>query len=186
MMSFVQSLDWAVLHWLRAALGCGALDFLMPKITLLGDVGAVWIAAALLMLCGKKYRTCGAAALLSLALCYLVGNLCLKPLIARPRPCWLEPGVKLLVANETDFSFPSGHALSSFAAAAVFAKGNRRFAAPSFALAALIGFSRLYLYVHFPSDVLCGALLGVLIGRLVCALRDRIPMRRKTKGENRR
>ena len=95
----------------------------------------------------------------------LVGNVALKNLIARPRPCWVE-SVPLLIASPTDYSFPSGHTLSSAIAATILTKTDRRFGYAAIPLAALIAFSRLYLYVHWPSDVLAGALLGILIGNL--------------------
>jgi len=95
------------------------------------------------------------------------GNACLKNLIARPRPCWLDSSVQLLIANPADYSFPSGHTLSSVIGATGLTKTNRRFGYAAIPLAALIAFSRLYLYVHFPSDVLAAAVLGVALGELV-------------------
>lgn len=96
----------------------------------------------------------------------LVGNVCLKNLIARPRPCWLDSSVRLLIADPTDYSFPSGHTLSSVIGATILTKTDRRFGYAAIPLAALIAFSRLYLYAHFPSDVLAAAVLGVMIGEL--------------------
>ena len=96
----------------------------------------------------------------------LVGNVCLKNLIASPRPCWLDSSVRLLIADPTDYSFPSGHTLSSVIGATILTKTDRRFGYAAIPLAALIAFSRLYLYIHFPSDVLAAAVLGVMIGEL--------------------
>ena len=96
----------------------------------------------------------------------LVGNVCLKNLIARPRSCWLDSSVQMLIADPTDYSFPSGHTLSSVIGATILTKTDRRFGYAAIPLAALIAFSRLYLYVHFPSDVLAAAVLGVMIGEL--------------------
>ena len=119
------------------------MDFLMPKITLLGNGGAIWILAALILLCTKKYRRQGILLLAGLIAGVLVGNICLKNLIARPRPCWLDSSVQLLIANPTDYSFPSGHTLSSVIGATVLTKTNRRFGYAAIPLAALIAFSRL-------------------------------------------
>ena len=94
------------------------------------------------------------------------GNVFLKNFVARPRPCWLDSSVRLLIANPTDYSFPSGHTLSSVIGATILTKTDRRFGYAAIPLAALIAFSRLYLYVHFPSDVLAAAVLGVLIGKV--------------------
>ena len=160
------SIDWSILHWVRDVLTCPFLDFLMPKLILLSNGGAVWLLAAGGLLCTKKYRRQGLLLLGGLAVGVLVGNVCLKNLIARPCPCWLDSSVRLLIADPTDYSFPSGHTLSSVIGATILTKTDRRFGYAAIPLAALIAFSRLYLYVHFPSDVLAAAVLGVMIGEL--------------------
>lgn len=161
------SLDQTILYWIQDNLSCGLLDLLMPKLTLLGSGGAIWLLAAGGMLCTKKYRRQGVILLAGLAVGVLVGNVCLKNLIARPRPCWLDNSVKLLVSSPTDYSFPSGHTLASTIGATVLTKTNRRFGWAAIPIAAIIAFSRLYLFVHFPSDILAGAVLGVAIGEAV-------------------
>lgn len=161
------SLDQSILYWIHDNLSCGVLDMLMPKLTLLGSGGAIWLLAAAIMLCAKKYRRQGVILLAGLAAGVLVGNVCLKNLIARPRPCWLDGSVKLLIPIPTDYSFPSGHTLSSVIGATVLTKMNRRFGWAAIPLAAIIAFSRLYLFVHYPSDILAGAVLGVAIGLAV-------------------
>lgn len=131
---------------------------------MLGDGGAVWLLAAGGMLCTRKYRRQGLILLAALAAGVLVGNVCLKNLIARPRPCWLDNSVRLLVSSPTDYSFPSGHTLSSAIGAAVLTKTDRRFGWAAIPIAAVIAFSRLYLFVHYPSDILASAVLGAAIG----------------------
>ena len=163
MLEWLRNMDWTVLHWLREVTQCGAMDLIMPKITALGNGGAVWIAAAAAMTISKKYRKYGIAMFAALIAGVLVGNLCLKNLIARARPCWLE-SVLLLIANPTDYSFPSGHTLSSVIGAYMLTAANRRFGWAAIPLAALITFSRLYLFVHFPTDVLASVVLGIVIG----------------------
>lgn len=152
-------------HWIRDTPQCGAADFLMPKITALGNGGAVWIVAAAAMTASKKYRKYGIAMFAALAAGVFVGNVCLKHLLARSRPCWIE-SVPLLIGNPTDYSFPSGHTLSSVIGAFMLTAANRKFGLLAIPLAALIGFSRLYLYVHFPSDVLASVVIGVLLGSI--------------------
>ena len=163
------SFDWAILHWIQHTLVCPALDFLMPKITLLGNGGAIWLLAAVVLLITKKYRRYGVFLLAGLAAGVLTGNVILKHLIARPRPCWLDTSVPLLIANPTDYSFPSGHTLSSVIGATILTRADRRFGYAVIPLAVLIAFSRLYLYVHFPTDILGAVILGVAIGLAVCA-----------------
>ena len=160
------NLDWSILHWLHDTMTCPMLDFLMPKITALGNGGAVWLTAAGGLLCTKKYRKQGILLLGGLAVGVLVGNVFLKNVIARPRPCWLDQSARMLVKVPTDYSFPSGHTLSSVIGATILTQANHRFGWAAIPLAALIAFSRLYLYVHFPSDILGAAVLGVAIGVL--------------------
>lgn len=159
-------LDWTILHEIRSFLTCPLLDMLMPKITMLGNSGAVWILAAGGLLCTKKYRKYGIIMLAGLAMGGLVGNVFLKHLIARPRPCWLDQSVPLLIAVPNDYSFPSGHTLASVIGATILTAADRRFGLIAIPLAILIAFSRLYLYVHFPSDILGAVILGLGIGAL--------------------
>ncbi len=138
-------------------------DWFFSAFTHLGDGGMLWIAIALICLCLKKTRKTGLCMVFALALGFLIANLGLKPLVARQRPFQLK-NVKILIAPPTDFSFPSGHTVSSFGAATALFKNNRKWGSVAFVVAGLIAFSRLYLYVHFPSDVICGILIGLLCG----------------------
>lgn len=163
MTEFIQNADWVILNGLQDIFKCGFLDFLMPKITFLGDGGAIWLICAAIMMFSKKYRKWAVVLLLGLVTGLLIGNLFLKNLIVRSRPCWLE-SVELLISNPTDYSFPSGHTLSSVIAATVLTAANKKFGYFAIPTAAIIAFSRLYLYVHFPSDILTSVILGLLIG----------------------
>ena len=161
------ALDWGILHWIQTYLVCPALDAIMPRLTLLGDIGFIWILTGVVLLCTKKHRRTGILLLLGLLCGALVGNVVLKNLVARPRPCWLDESVQLLIATPKDFSFPSRHTLSSTIGATILTRADRRFGYAAIPLAVLLAFSRLYLYVHFPSDVFAGAVLGLVIGELV-------------------
>ena len=132
------------------------------------------------MLCTKKYRRQGVILLVGLAAGVLVGNVCLKNLIARPRPCWRDDSVFMLISVPTDYSFPSGHTLASAIGATVLTKTDRRFGWAAIPVALIIAFSRLYLFVHFPSDILAGAVLGVIIGEAAY----RLGMRRSPRTIN--
>ena len=167
MTEWITQLDFAVLHWMRDTLSCGFLDFLMPKISFLGNAGWIWLLAGVILLLIPKYRRHGCFLLVGLAIGALLGNVVMKPLFARPRPCHTESFVPLLIPVPEDYSFPSGHTLSSVLSAVILTNADRRFGVLSSVLAALIAFSRLYLFVHFPSDVLASVLLGIIIGRIV-------------------
>ena len=111
--------DWTVLQAIREFMTCPFLDFLMPKITMLGNSGAIWLLTAGGLLCTKKYRKQGAFLLMGLLVGAIVGNVFLKNMVARPRPCWLDPSVQLLIAVPKDYSFPSGHTLASVISATI-------------------------------------------------------------------
>lgn len=175
MFEWIQSADWAILFWIQQTMKSGFLDVVIPLITKLGDVGAIWLLSAVVMLFTKKYRKCGIMLLVGLAIGFLIGNLWLKPMIARDRPSWIDSSVQILVSNPKDFSFPSGHTLSSVIAATILTLNNRKFGLIAIPLALLIAFSRMYLYVHFPSDIFVGAFLGVLIGYAVVWSFDKFP-----------
>ncbi len=165
-MNWIQRFDWAILRALQAIRN-PVLDGIVPFITFLGDAGWIWIAIGIALLCYRPYRKQGILLLAGLLLGLLLGNVLLKNLVARARPCWLDPNVLLLIDLPQDYSFPSGHTLSSFIAATVLSKTNRKIAIGAWILASLIALSRLYLFVHFPTDVLFGAILGIGIGSFV-------------------
>ena len=172
---FAENFDLPILDWIAENLYCTFLDFLMPIITVFGDAGIFWIAVAVVLLLIPKYRkvglTMGAALLIGLLLC----NLTLKPLVARMRPYdykleYFGESVKLLVERQSDSSFPSGHTIASFEAATALMIYNRKMGIPAMILAVLIAFSRLYLYVHYPTDVLASVVLGIGVAFLACFL----------------
>ena len=142
-------------------------DVWMPAISALGNSGAIWIAAALLLIAFPKTRRPGMVLACALCLDGLLCNCVLKPLVERIRPCDVNAAVELLIPRPTDYSFPSGHTAASFAAAcALYWAGARKMFVPAIVLAVLIAFSRMYLYVHYPTDILGGVVVGVLCGWL--------------------
>lgn len=140
------------------------LTKIMAFVTMLGEAGWFWIVLGIALLCTKKYRKCGAAVLLALILDFIFANIILKPLVARPRPCWIREDVELLVRVPRDYSFPSGHTMASFASAGALLFTEKKFGVGACVLALFMGISRLYFYVHFPTDVLAGVILGFLCG----------------------
>ena len=181
MTDFILSVDNTLLEWIQNNLRCNFLDIIMPFITRLGDNGLIWIIAAIIFLRFRKYRTDGVTILLALVLCVLIGNIGLKPLIARARPFTLNSEITLLIPSPTDFSFPSGHTMSSFAAATVIFCKDWRMGIWAGLLAAVIAFSRLYLYVHYPSDVLGGAIIGIMLALVAVSIRNAIITKRGKK-----
>ena len=167
MLNIISTYDWAVLHWIHNTLSCPVLDYLMPKITELGNGGMIWIMIGFVLIVTKRYRRYGLIMIIGLVLGVMVGNVFLKNLIERSRPCWTDHSVALLIANPSDYSFPSGHTLASVIAATILTLSNKKFGYIAIPLAVLIAFSRLYLYVHFPSDVLGAAIIGLTIGFFV-------------------
>ncbi len=167
MLENIKNIDFLVLNFIRDNFSNDFLDFLMPKITVLGNGGAIWIIATIVLLMIPKYRKGGKAMLAGLVAVLIIGNITLKPLIGRVRPYDLIDGIELLIAAPSDYSFPSGHTLSSFVAAFILSMIDKRFAYIAIPLAVLIAFSRLYLYVHFPSDVLGGIIIAALISAVV-------------------
>ena len=139
------------------------VDGLMVFITSLGDHGWFWILMGVLLFSFPRTRILGGCMLISIAAGFLLGNVMLKNIAARQRPCWLDPSVELLVPVPKDFSFPSGHSLVSFEGAVCIFLFNRKWGIPALMLAVLTAFSRLYLFVHFPTDVLAGIVMGTVI-----------------------
>jgi undecaprenyl-diphosphatase len=160
------SFELSILDFIQTHLQCGFLDTVIPFITKLGDGGILWIIGTVVMLLIPKTRRLGAAMAVSLALEIVCCNIILKPLVARIRPCDVNTAFSLLIAHPTDYSFPSGHTGASFSAAAALYFGKSCLWIPAGVIAVLIAFSRLYLYVHYPSDVLAGALFGIMLGWL--------------------
>ncbi|MDD4714954.1 MAG: phosphatase PAP2 family protein [Oscillospiraceae bacterium] len=163
MLSEIRKLDDLILNYIQNNLRFSVLDKIMPVVSRTGNDGAIWLVIAFLLFLSRRHREAGFMLVVSLAVCVIIGNLTLKPLVARRRPCAMHPGVKLLIPMPKDHSFPSGHTMSSFAAATILFMADKGWGILGFALAALIAYSRLYLYVHYPSDVLCGMICGVLI-----------------------
>ena len=166
-MNTLNSFEIGILHSLHDALQCTFLDTIMPIITRLANSGIFWIMLALLLLFFKKTRRAGITMGIALILGLVFGNLLLKPLIARVRPYDFDPSIILLIPKEKDFSFPSGHTLSSVISACVLLHTSAVIGIIAVIMCAFILFSRMYLFVHYPSDVLGGISLGIIISEIV-------------------
>lgn len=152
-------LDW--IQSIRTPIG----DIIIPCITKLGNMGMIWILLAVILLLIPKTRKSGVVLLAALCVDIVLCNGILKNLIGRIRPCDVNTQVQLLIARPDDFSFPSGHTAASFAAvAALYLAGERKLWKPALVPAVFIAFSRLYLYVHYPTDILGGIIVGIAAG----------------------
>ena len=156
------SVELGFLDWIQANLRSDLLDGLMPVVTALGDGGILWIVTAAVLLLIPKHRKTGAAIAAALVLGAICCNVLLKPLVARVRPCGVNTAVQLLIPRPDDFSFPSGHTCAAFACCVTWARfaARRWVKVLCLVLAALMGLSRLYVGVHFPSDVIAGCAAG--------------------------
>lgn len=160
----MQAAELAVLDWLQAHLRCDFLDAVMPWISRICDHGEIWILLAAVLLLLRKHRWTGMSLSFALILDLICCNIVLKPLVGRIRPFLVNTAVELLTAPPADASFPSGHTAASFAAVFALRASGSPLWKPALVLAAGIAFSRLYLYVHWPTDVLGGILVGAAAG----------------------
>lgn len=175
-----------LLYQIHETIACPLLDSAMPAVTKLGDNGLLWISVAVVLLYFPRSRRTGCQMALAMALCFVFGNGLLKLLIARERPFDRDPALAraLLIEQPAEYSFPSAHTMNGFAAAMSLWFRHSPGRMPAVAMASLIAFSRVYLRVHYPSDVAAGALLGTgsawLSGKIVSAWSRR--RRRKSHG----
>lgn len=177
-------MDWefTLLDWiwgLHTPLG----DILMKFFSWLGEFGLIWIVLAAVLLCIPKYRKIGLVAAAALLVDLLLCNILLKPIIARTRPYDINTLVELIVAKPHDYSFPSGHTAAAFAVVSAMFFVKNRLWIPTGILAVLIAFSRMYLYVHYPTDIIGGIVVGIVSGAVGAALVHRFFSGRGKRGE---
>lgn len=163
-MEAIQSFDFSILNGIQESLKCPFLDAIMVFLSYLTTSGIIWIVLGIILTCIKKTRVVGIIVLMALALGFLTGDVLLKHLVNRPRPFTVNTDVELLVKAPTTASFPSTHSTLAAAVTTVLLVKKRGLGFIALALTICIAFSRLYLYMHYPTDVLCGLLLGVLCG----------------------
>lgn len=178
MFEAITRLDFAILDWIQSNIKCAFLDVLASCWRFFGEAGIFWIAIAIGLMITKKYRKLGITLALSFAIGALTVNLGLKPLVGRVRPYDVNTGINVLIPHLSDYSFPSGHTLICAEAAAVLWHFERRFGIPAAICAVIMAFSRVYLYVHYPSDVLVGLILGAVNGIIAISAVNAIWKRR--------
>ena len=188
-MGFVEiitNIDFSILDFIQENIRNAFLDPVMAVLGYLGEAGAVWIILGIVLLFFRKTRPAGVCMMAAMALGYLIGDIGIKHLVARPRPFLVNTDVDLYINAPTSHSFPSGHSTASFAAVtSLFGmlKEKRWIAYSALGLAILIVFSRLYNYVHYPSDVLCGILLGVICGLVMALIFKKTKLDKRLSGD---
>lgn len=162
-MTAITNFDTEILFWISSHLKNVVFDTILPILTRLGDHGMIWIILTVILICFKRTRAAGIAMGIGLLLSHLLGNMMIKPLVERLRPFEVND-VAILIPHPGGFSFPSGHTFSSFAAAVALYCFSKKAGIPALVFAAIMGFSRMYLFVHYPTDVMAGMVFGILTG----------------------
>ena len=164
MLDALMNLDGGFLLFLQESVRNPVLDKIMIFITSLGDKGMIWILATVLLLIPKKTRKAGMVSAVALLGSLLFNNMLIKNIVQRPRPYVTLEDLRIIIPRPSEYSFPSGHSSSSFAAAVSFYRLlPKKLGIPAIVLAGLIAFSRLYVGVQYPTDVLAGALMGIVL-----------------------
>ena len=171
-----------ILYWIQS-LHSDSLNTIMVTIfnDIVGSKGEIWIILGMILLLIPKTRKAGLCTLSAYIIAYYAGDGILKDLIARPRPCMIDESVALLVSRPSSFSCPSVHSMLAFASASSVFWFHRKAGIAALIFAAFVGFSRLYFFVHFPTDVLFGSVLGFLIGTGICFSAKAILKKRRSK-----
>ncbi|MCI5919261.1 MAG: phosphatase PAP2 family protein [Roseburia sp.] len=171
MLHTLWQIDAGILLWIQDNVRNDFLTPIMKFITKTGNIGFIWIFLTVAFLCFQKTRKTGTLMACSLGGAFVINNLILKNLVARTRPYEVIDGLHLMVPKAVDLSFPSGHTGSSFATAVVmFIMLPKKYGVPALIYAFLMGFSRLYIGIHYPTDVLCGGIIGTLVAITVCTV----------------
>lgn len=167
-----RQMELEILHMIQG-LHADWLSPIMILVSALGNSGIFWIVLSLILVCIPKTRRCGGIMLGSMALSFLLGNILLKNLIGRGRPFTVDTTIELLIKQPGEYSFPSGHTLNGFTAATALFLHYRKPGIIALVFAGLIAFSRMYLFVHYPTDILGGIILGVADALFVYAMANR-------------
>lgn len=186
-LNMLLNLDGQILLFIQNNLRFEEITPWVIRLTKLGNMGMIWIVISVLLLIPRKTRRAGILSLAALLGSLCITNFFLKNYVARVRPYEVISGLSCLVEKASDWSFPSGHASAAFASAMVIYKSRpKRLGIPCVILAFLISLSRLYVGIHYPTDVICGAVIGALIGLIVFWLFGEREYKRRARRTRRR
>lgn len=178
----MQDIEFEILDFIQNNMRSPLMDRIMVFFTWIGEYGIIWLLAGVVLLFIRKYRADGITLLAAIGVGALVANVTLKNLVMHARPCWIRSEIPLLIAVPKDYSFPSGHTMASIIACVVIVHAKPKLAWGVIPLALIISFSRLYLYVHFPTDVLFSMIVGSIIGLSACLVEKKV--QRKIAAKN--
>lgn len=164
MWEYINFIDIKTLEIIKEYFSSPIMDSIMVLITNLGDRGLIWIIISIILLISKKYKKIGITMIVALLLTSIAGEGIIKNIIQRPRVFNSLMDIELIIKAPSSYSFPSGHTASSFAAATVLGYYIKKYKYVFYFCAFLVAFSRLYLWVHYPSDIVGGIILGILGG----------------------
>ena len=170
MVEIFKKVDNTILRWINVKFRNKTFDKIMPIITSAGNLGIIWIVISVLLMTKKDYRVLGQTILIALVITTIIGEGIIKNIVKRKRPFYGDDDKELLISRPITYSFPSGHTASSFAVAAIFIETENVASFEIIVLASLIAFSRVYLGVHYPSDVIGGGIIGFFCGVLTVVL----------------
>lgn len=163
MVEWITNLDFSLLYWIQENLRADWLDAVCAFLSWAFGFGIPWIVLGAVMFFFKKTRAAGVMLITAVALTFFFNEVAIKNAVCRERPCVIDQTIELAVKRPTSYSFPSGHSSSVFAAVGVLLFKHKKAGIPMLLFAIFMGFSRMYLFVHFPTDVLAGAVLGILM-----------------------
>lgn len=170
MITYLQIIDRKMLNLLSKRIRCKVLDKIMPLITSLGNGAIVWAIISIYLIQNENYRIEGYMVITSIILVTIIGEGIIKHIIKRTRPFEHMKINKLLISKPITYSFPSGHTASSFAASGILIMMDNKLSIMAVVLASLIAFSRIYLNVHYPLDVITGIALGLICSKVVVTI----------------
>ena len=180
-MGIIQNFDMSVINFIKEYIQSDFMDELMSFITFLGDKGLIWFLTAFILLLIPRTRRAGTMMLFSVGVSFLFSEGILKQIVQRPRPFIEHSELMLIIPAPSGFSFPSSHSCTSFAASTALFINNKPLGTVGLIIAVLIAFSRIYLTVHYCTDVVSGSILGIISAVITALIFKAIDRKKEIK-----